>query len=1032
MKRTAELVFFLFFVSISSLSQNLQFKQFTVEDGLPQNTVFSIVQDCTGFMWFGTADGLSRYDGYSFKNFRRNFSDSTSLPDNKVVTLSINNQEKLILSSTQNLVEFNKETETFSDIKIPNLISVYSAFSNGTYLLKKEGHYFYDNKTEALSQIKLNSIPEQIGYFFALNDSINLIIKTNDISIADKKGKEKPLISKYRKKFFAIKYLFLNDSTILIGMMDKKGDADLFSISTKRLKAEKLFSFECSNNQQTDKILTSIVKDGNHKIWLTVHHYGLIQIDLKTNKITHRILKGENGLTTDLLVTAYIDKSQNLWIGSDVSGGFRADLKQPKFKLLKAFSNNKIDNLTKAIYSDGEKQLWLGSFSPANGLIKYNLKNGETQSFPFSSKNKNSISDNKIVKITEGKNNQLWISTEKGLDLFDINKNRFTRFTVPNEPNLNQNACIWIGEDRNNINWILSHRGIGKLDIEENKITYLEKSEHSVYNTLGYWNLSGFFETDSTLYFTSLNGLGLINTNTGKINYINSFNGINSELTSFKPKTIFLDSQKRIWIGTENGLLVWDRKEDRSKLFTELDGLPNTYIYGLVEDKNHYLWISTNKGLSKLLLTDDLLESNDDAEKQVFRNYDVADGLQSNEFNSGAVFKDKNEIIYFAGIGGITYFHPDSVIDNPYKPETILNEFKVFNQLYVTDTVAEFKNNYVLNYDENTLSFEFTSLEFTDPVKNQYMYKLENFDNDWISSGNKRDVRYTNLFPGKYIFRIVSSNNDGIWNEAGHSVSITIIPPFWKTWWFGALSAIFLFGSVYSGFRIATNLKVKRKLEEIKRNQEMEQERQKERNRISRDMHDEVGSGLTKIALLSKSILSDQNSAENKTENIRKVNETASNLVDNISEIIWAIDPKNDSAENLSGYFRKYASDFFDGTEIKAGFKIQEIDRNNYLTAEARRNLFLVYKEALNNVIKHSSATVVLISLYSESTKINLKISDNGKGFVQTNNKGFGNGLLNMKKRIDDCGGNFTVISEIGKGTEIIVSVPFKILRSAH
>lgn len=1032
MKRTAEIIFFSFFVSISSLSQNLQFKQFTVDDGLPQNTIYSIVQDCTGFMWFGTADGLSRYDGYSFKNFRRNISDSTSLPDNKVVTLFINNQKKLILSSTQNLVEFNQESETFSAKKISNLVSVYSAFPNGTYLLKKEGHYFYDYKTELLFPIKLNSVPEQIGYFFALNDSLNLIIKTTEITIADKKGKETPLISKYRSKFFAIKYLFLNNSTILIGMMDKIGDADLFSINTNNLKVEKLLSFECSNLQQSDKILTSIVKENNHKIWISVHHYGLIQIDLNARKISQRILKGENGLTTDLLVTSYIDKSRNLWLGTDVSGVFRADLKQPKFKLIKAFSENKIDNLTKAIYSDGYQYLWLGSFSSVNGLIRYNLENGETKTFPFSAKNKNSISDNKIVKISEGKNNQLWITTEKGLDLFDISKKSFTRFTVPDEPNLNQNACIWIGEDRNRINWILSHRGIGKLDIGKNKITYLENNERSIYNTLGYWNLSGLFETDSTIYFTSLNGLGLINTNTGKINYINNLKGITSELTSFKPKTIFLDSQKRMWIGTENGLLVWNRKSDQARLFTEQDGLSNTYIYGLIEDKNNSLWISSNKGLSRLNLKEVHFETDGIADKKLFRNYDISDGLQSNEFNSGAAFKDKNGMIYFAGIGGVTFFHPDSVLDNPFKPELVLTNFKLFNQSVKQDTVLAYKKQITLNADENTVAFGFSSLEFTNPEKNEFAYKLENFDNDWIYSGTKRDVRYTNLFPGHYIFRIKGSNNDGIWNDKGVSLLITIIPPFWKTWWFGILSAIFLVGSVYSGFRIATNLKVKRKLEEIKRNQEIEQERQRERNRISRDMHDEVGSGLTKIALLSKSILSDQNSPENKTENIRKVNETASHLVDNIGEIIWAIDPKNDSAENLAGYFRKYASDFFDGSEIKVEYNIQDINPENYLSAEIRRNLFLTFKEALNNIMKHSSATVVHISLSSEAEKINLIISDNGKGFGQTESNEFGNGLLNMKKRIDDCGGNITITSEKEKGTEIAVSVPVKILRSAH
>jgi len=1032
MKRIIQTVFLLFLFSTSVFSQNLQFKQFTVEDGLPQNSIFSIVQDCTGFMWFGTADGLSRYDGHSFKNFRTSLADSTSLPDNKVVLLSISNQKKMMLSSTQNLVEFNKETETFSTVKIPDLVSVYSLFPGGSTFLKKDGFYFYDFENKLLSPLKINSTLEETGYFFEINDSLILTVKSTEIVVTGKSGFKRKLIGNYRKKFYSLKYLILNDSTIIIGMMDKNGDADLYQINTNKLIAEKLISFNCDNLQQSDKILTSFTKENNHLIWITVHHFGLLQIDLRSGKIKQRILKNENGLTTDLLVTSYIDKSRNLWIGTDVSGIFKADLKQPKFKLIKAFSNNKIDNLTKAIYTNGNQYLWLGSFSSQHGLIRYDLKTYETKTFSYSEKKKNSLSDNKIVRIAEGKENQLWITTERGLDLFDTNSGRSVRFNVPDEPDLTQNACIWIGEDKKKSNWILSHRGIGKLDREKNKITYVDDFKPSIYNTMGYWNLSAFFETDSTICFTSNRGLGIININSEKTNYINKLPGITSELTSFKPKIIYNDSKKRVWIGTENGLLVWDRKTNQCKLFTELDGLSNTYIYGLVEDKNHHLWISTNKGLSTLNLNRDVFKTDQNSTKQEIRNYDVTDGLQSNEFNSGAVFKDKNEVIYFAGIGGITYFHPDSVSDNPFKPEIVLSDVKLFNQTVKMDSVSIYKKQISLHADENTISFEFASLEFTNPEKNKFAYKLENFDNDWIYSGTKHDVRYTNLFPGQYVFKVKGANNDGVWNETGTSISLIIVPPFWQTWWFGIFSVSVLLGLVYLSFRITTNLKVSRKLAEIKRAQEMETERQKERNRISRDMHDEVGSGLTKIALLSKSILSDKDSTENRTENIRKVNETASHLVDNIGEIIWAIDPKNDSAENLAGYFRKYASDYFDDSEIKVEYDIQEISQEKQLSAETRRNLFLTFKEALNNCLKHSSATHIRISLSSEMNEIKLKISDNGNGFNPNENKKYGNGLLNMKKRMEDCGGNFAIESEANKGTVITVSVPVKILHSGH
>ncbi len=293
---------------------------------------------------------------------------------------------------------------------------------------------------------------------------------------------------------------------------------------------------------------------------------------------------------------------------------------------------------------------------------------------------------------------------------------------------------------------------------------------------------------------------------------------------------------------------------------------------------------------------------------------------------------------------------------------------------------------------------------------------MEGLDKEWVYSGTRRYASYPNLQPGDYIFRVKGSNNDGVWNEVGTSIAIIISPPFWETWWFRIPSLLILFLSIGGAIRYVEMKKIKRKIEML----EQERALERERTRISRDMHDEVGSSLSEIVILSELAKKKPDEAEN---HIKEISERAAEVIDNVSEIVWAMNPKNDKLDNLIAHTRRYAVKYLGLANIGCQFMVPEIIPAYPLSAEVTRNLFLVVKEILHNIAKHSCASEVTFTVDLFNQVLDVKIVDNGKGFSLDKSEGLGNGLLNMRKRIEDIGGLITIESFEGKGTQINYSV---------
>ncbi|MFA6440569.1 MAG: two-component regulator propeller domain-containing protein, partial [Bacteriovoracaceae bacterium] len=390
------------------------------------------------------------------------------------------------------------------------------------------------------------------------------------------------------------------------------------------------------------------------------------------------------------------------------------------------------DNDIWCLLQDNEGILWIGTYG--SGLNKFNPAKNSFEYFVANENDSGSIAGNDIVTMVEDAGGSLWIGTNNGISVLPKNHRTFIRIQhrTDDSASLNHNALRAMYVDHQGALWVGTDRGVSILSPDQTA------APHS--------------RVRFTHYATEANNPHSISDN--RIRYL------------------YEDSAGTVWIGTRGGLNAFDRRTKKFTRYTEKDGLPNNVIYGIVTDNEGFLWLSTNNGLSKF-----------DRVKKTFRNYDVSDGLQSNEFNQGACLKTSTGELYFGGTNGFNCFFPDRITDNPHLPPVVLTDFKIFDRRTTLETSISSIKEIVLHYNDDFFSFEFSALDFSHPEKNQYAYQLVGFDKDWIYSGTRRYASYTNLDGGRYTFRVKGSNNDGVWNEQGAAVTITIISPLWKSWW---------------------------------------------------------------------------------------------------------------------------------------------------------------------------------------------------------------------------------------------------------
>ena len=594
------------------------------------------------------------------------------------------------------------------------------------------------------------------------------------------------------------------------------------------------------------------------------------------------------------------------------------------------------------------------------------------------------------------KNGILWIGTSYGgLNRFDPETGKFKvyRNTKTDNSSLKSDWVQQILETSDGKFLVGTNDGLQLFDRRTEKFfEYQPENVNDKVKLPRIFSVNSLFEDRSGDIWigTWLDGLFRYESKKQFLHHYKPIAGDIKSLSASKVSFISEDSKGNIWIGTHSGgFNKFDKAAQIFTRFTTRDGLPNDVVFGILEDESGFLWISTMKGLAKF-----------DPEKKSFRVYDQADGIIHNQFNWHASYKDKYGKMYFGGNNGFILFDPKTILIDTVQSQIALTSFKVFDKEATLPQSLPTIKEVTLNYNQNFFSIEFAALDMAPAHKHTYSYKLEGIDPDWINSDFRTTAYYTDIDPGEYKFLVKASNADKIWSDP-IALSIIIKPAWWMTWWFKLIIvlAITFTGFLLYRFRVNQLLKIERI-----------------RYDIASDLHDEIGSNLSSISVDGQLLQKSDSLTEKERELSFDISKTAAQTLDAMRDIIWFINPKNDESEDITFKMKETASRLLGG--IEWSFNASGNIRFEYFSLEQRRNIFLIYKEALTNVIRHSNAKKCNVNLVNNSDNLTINVKDNGDGFdfekVRKNT-----GILSMLKRAEKIKGNLTFESKPGEGTSV-------------
>lgn len=797
----------------------IKFDHLTIEHGLSQNTINDILQDRHGFMWIATDDGLNRYDGYTFTIFKNIFGDPTSISDNWVVCL-FEDKDGTLWAGTNSggLNKFDPITETFSSYKYDpanpqsigsNYIETIAEDAHGNLWIgtRYEGLDKFDRKANTFTHFKSDSANSN-----TLNDN-NIwcvyIDRNNIIWVGTELGGLNcydPQIQKWKiYEHDPDNPQSLSHDGVFCIYEDRQGYMWIGTVRgglnrfNKKTGIFTRYRNDPNNpNTLSNNYVTDILEDSSGDFWISTSSGGLNKFDREKGEFS--VYRAErlnpHSLNDDTIWGLYEDRSGTLWIGTGVGGLNLYNRKKSKFTHYYHEINNPdslSENTVWALWEDYESELWVGT---SNGLNRFNRSTNKVTRYYNDPANPDSLVHNFVWAISGDDSGNVWIGTRGGLDCFNKNTGRFTHyFRDPNKTtSLSNNTVRSIVRDRAGYFWIGTNSGLNRLDPRSGIFTRYFNDPNNPQTLTSDVVRTLFMDSKGLLWIGTNEGLNAMDTSRNTVTrFLHNPQNLAS-IRNDRIRGIAEDKDGNIWVGTNGGgLNKYDRASGMFMAFTAKNGLANDTVYGVLEDAEGVLWLSTNKGVSKF---------NPNAVQ--FRNYDTSDGLQSNEFNIGAYHKSRWGEMFFGGINGFNAFFPKDIKDNPIAPTVVLTSFKILDKPARLDKPIYLADKIPLTWRDRYISFEFAALDYTAPEKNQYAYMLEGLDSDWIYSGHRRFGSYTNLGAGSYKLRIKAANNDGVWNESGVSLDITIPPQPWQTWWAYTLYGIALFAVVLFYVRIKT------------------------------------------------------------------------------------------------------------------------------------------------------------------------------------------------------------------------------------
>jgi ligand-binding sensor domain-containing protein/signal transduction histidine kinase len=1010
----------------------------SLEDGLSQSTIFAIAQDQLGLMWFGTEDGLNCYDGYEFKVYKNEPFDSTSLPHNQVSALLADTKGRLWVGlSMKGLALFEPVGERFinfqSDKKNEASLSngsinciyedlrgqIWVGTANGLNRIEEKGGVFsfhrcsvpgdYSNNKplryiKCLYEDRKGNLwvgtANGLGRYNRLTEEIEPVQFDINQTVNDRSELRLPVINSISED--RLGRLWLGTSDGLMQWNARTGERANFL--TNKTSKEHLSVSKVLHNLEGDLYIGTV--GGGLFVWIYDDEKG----DYACHK-QHFVANAdkEKPLNNTLIRSLHLDhlNPEILWIGYTTGGIEKLipdqaifvsdDLSEP---MEMGLHNPYVSGLAK----DDRGGVWIAT---ATGLV-YEDPLGGYELYQHDNQNRNTPRADYITVVMQDQKDRLWLGTSKGLDRVSRQEDGEVIFEhlSPDKRRKPGEVNAFFEDDAGYV-----YMGVGgelnvyDPDLDE-FLPYNFAPDPGRGRQRGYNIYSIHKDSKNRLWIGSTMGLSLyrdihnpfkeLPDAVPEIYYHNPRD--TQSLRNDQILCIQEDRDGNIWLGTFNGLIRV--KDDGKKLtfepFTEREGLTNNVVYGILEDTdNHSLWLSTNNGLTRFFL-----------DQKRFEKFDSRDGLQSNEFNGKAFFKASDGEMFFGGIAGYTRFYSTLIQSDTMRPRVWLTSLRYgndeqINLLYSKDKKVK------LNYSENTFSLSFIAINYIRPQDNQYAYRLEGHDPNWHAARGTRQVNFSKLPPGEYTFHVKASNSAGVWNETGDKLRIIIRPPYWQTLWFYMLLAGLLalaFGSFHQ-YRVQANVKRVMELERVRKN-------------AAADFHDELGHKLTVISLFGEIVKKKLKGRSDIVPQLNKIIENSNSLYYSMKDLLWVLDPNKDSLYDLAILLKDFGDELFDKTGVAYhATGLAESMRNHNLPMDQKRHIVLIFKEVMNNALKHSNCQHAALSIDYDQDQLNIAFSDDGDGF-DLSAKQSGNGLVNLRTRAEKIGGELTLNSG-AEGTEV-------------
>ena len=972
------------------------------EDGLPQNSVTALAQTRDGYLWVGTQDGLARFDGVRFVPF--NAHNTPAIRNSRIVQL-FEDRKGAFWIGTEDAGLVRSEGRQLTAFSTPNEGTAYNYArvlcddsEGGLWIASCEnqlvrwrgGSFTVVSTNWNLTGTSVSAVAGDLaGQVWVGTDRELAVSRAEAMETVWGRGQEEG----FRVEFLAT---------------SRAGGCWVVANGRVRRFNARQWAADLGMYAWTNRVVYGLYEDRSGYVWVATMGDGLFRYS--TNGSVLR-LTTQQGLPTDFVRCVTEDREGNLWVGTE--GGGLCRLKPTLFETHGQREGLSSDQV-QTVQEDDEGALWIGT----NGDGLDRIKDGKVERFGLAQ----GLSNGHLWSVLRDGGGVVWAGTWAGL--FKREHDQFVR--ASDDVNIGGSVTA-LYEDSRGVLWVGQQTLGGLACWRDGHAVALR-----IPGTAGGRDVRALAEDSDGALWIGTNGDGLYRFKDGQFTRFGLAQGLSSETVW----CLLAEADGGLWIGTVHGGLSRWRHGTITTCTTE-NGLPNNVICQILDDHHGQLWLGSHDGVFRI--RKDELDRFADGGSQTVQtlSFTKADGLPSMECSGGSQpsgCRSRDGRLWFPTVKGLAAVDPSKVRLNPLPPPVVIEEAIVDGvaaPLVRLTPEAERSPGSLpkgLSIDprmlqmgpgKQRLEFRFTGLSLTAPQKVRFKYRLEGLGGGWVDAGTRRVAQYEYLPPGEYRFHVTACNNDGVWNEVGDMLALTVLPYFWQTGWFQVSAAGFLVAlTALMAQQIST-----RRLQFKLQRAEQERALERERTRISRDIHDDLGARLTKIGMLTAQAERQSQAGGSLTPQLRDIALTAREMVEAMDVTVWAVNPRNDTFNHLANYLVHYTEEFFRHSDVVCQLDLPTELPDWPISAEARHNVFLVVKEALNNVARHAAASEVRLELKLKGVTLTIAVRDNGRGFDPSEPGQGGNGLRNMAQRLQQLGGRLRVDSVPGAGACITLEL---------